>query len=158
VAGAEGIEAAVMWAGLRRRWNVSQAKVVFSTAAVTMAVLLSFGIAAGKIADARTADEGYREVGGWLETQGYPRDVPVMVGNPPGLWYHTQQSSVVVPNGNVEILLATSTRYNIEYIVLDRNVPQGLRDLYEGRTESPYLSEVAQLDDGHIRILRREQP
>jgi hypothetical protein len=157
-AGADGIDAAVVWAGRRRRWNTRQAKVVFSTAAVSMAVLLSVGIATGKIAEARTADEGYREVGRWLERQGYPLDTPVMIGNPPGLWYHTHQSSVVIPNGDVEILLAASDRYNIEYIVLDRNVPQGLRDLYEGRTESPYLSITAQLDDGHIMILRREQP
>ena len=153
VAGGEGIDAAVVWAGRRRRWNTRQAKGVFSTAAVAMAILLSAGIAAGKIAAARTADEGYREVGRWLETQGYPLEAPVMIGNPPGLWYHTQQSSIVVPNGDIETLLVVCDRYGAEYVILDRNAPVGLRELYRGHTSSPRLALEAELDD-EVRIFR----
>ena len=153
VAGAEGIDAAVVWAGRRRRWNIGQAKAVFAGAAVIMAVLLSAGIAAGKIAAARTADEGYREVGRWLDTRGYARDELVMVGNPPGLWYHTQQSSVVVPNGDVEIRLAVCDRYGAEYVILDGNAPVGLRELYRGQASSPRLVLEAELD-GEVRVFR----
>jgi hypothetical protein len=154
-AGAEGLEAALQWAARKRRWNLPQARTVFLPAAVLIAILLSLWTAYGKVAQSHTADEGYREAGEWLEEHLVPRTTPVMVGNPPGLWYHTRWPAYVVPNGDVATLLQVCDRYEIEYVILDQNRPTPLSGLYDGEVLPPSLVLVAELDGGRVKVFHR---
>lgn len=140
-AGAEGLEAAVTWAGRRRRWNLGQAQTVFATAAVVAAVALSAYAAVGKLPTWRDADEVYLEVGRWLARQG-AEETTVMVANPPGFWYYTRRPAVVVPNGDVRDLLEAAERYHVEYLLLDRNCPVSLAALYAGEESHTRLVVV----------------
>jgi hypothetical protein len=94
------------------------------------AVALSGYVAAGKLSAWRDADAAYREAGAWLDAHNAPNDTVIMVGNPPGFWYHTHRPAVVVPNGDVETLLAAADRYGARYVLLDRNRPAHLAGLY----------------------------
>ena len=146
-AAAEGLEAAVSWAARHRSWNRQQAQVVFATATVAAAVALSSYAAAGKLLAWRNSDEVYLEVGNWLAEQG-ARKATVMVANPPAFWYHTGHPAVVVPNGDVEALLAVVDRYDVRYVLLDRNRPTLLARLYTGDEPHPHLQPAAVWGEG----------
>jgi hypothetical protein len=152
-AGVEGLDAAVGWASRRRRWDRRQAVLVFRTAAVVAAVALSLYAAAGKVPTWWGADEVYLEVHRWLEAHDVPASTVVMVGNPPGFWYHTHRAAVVVPNGDADTLLEVCARYHVGYVVLDENRPHALAGVYEG-AETAGLEPVAILDDGQVRLYR----
>jgi hypothetical protein len=132
-AGMEGLEATVDWAARRRRWNRHQAQVVFSTAAVVAAVALSAYVAVEKLPGLWNADAVYLEVDAWLDEHNIADSTTVMVGNPPAFWYHTHRPAVVVPNGDVETLLVVADRYEVAYVVLDRNRPALLWDVSHPR-------------------------
>lgn len=145
-AGAEGLEVAVDWAGRRRRWNLRQARAFFAAAAVALAVGLSTYVTAAKLPAWRDADAVYLETGSWLAQRGEPQAV-VMVANPPAFWYHTGHCAVVVPNGDVDVLLAAADRYGARYVLLDRNRPRPLAPLYDGQAPNPRLRSVARWGD-----------
>ena len=153
-AGADGLDAAVRWAGWRRRWNVQQALVVFTGAAVALAVVLSLYVAWGKFAAWRGADEVYREIGQWLDARGVPDGTIVMVGNPPSFWYHTHRPAIAVPNGNPATLLKACDRYGVAYVVLDANRPQGLAEVYSAQRTAG-LELVTTFDDGRVQLYER---
>ena len=138
----EGLDAAVGWVARRRRWNRRQAQAVFATAAVVGAVALSGYAAMAKVPAWRDADAAYRDAGAWLDAHNVPNGTVIVVGNPPGFWYHTHRPSVVVPNGGVETLLAAAGRYGARYVLLDRNRPAPLAGLYSGEASHPRLQPV----------------
>jgi 4-amino-4-deoxy-L-arabinose transferase-like glycosyltransferase len=154
-AGAEGLGAAVGWAGRRRGWNLRQAQVVFAAAAVAAALSLSGYVAFGKLSAWRNADEAYVSVGRWLAEYGQG-GATVMVANPPAYWYHTGQPAVVVPNGDVETLLAAAGRYDARHVVLDRNRPVGLSEVYGGDEPHPRLRPLVQWGEGVDRVVLYE--
>jgi len=154
-AGAEGLEVAVGWVARRRRWKLGQALVVFSTAAVLAAVALSGYVAAQKLPSWRDADAAYLEIDAWLEHQGVEA-VIVMVSNPPAFWYHTGRSAVVVPNAGVETLIEVADRYGVGYVVMDRNRPEALSELYRG-VETAGLTLMTAFDGGKVQLYRRAQ-
>jgi hypothetical protein len=151
-AGAEGVEGAVGWVGRRRRWNLRQAQTVFGVAAVVLAMLLSVYVAAQRLPSWWRADAVYQQVGRWLERERGAGE-SVMVANPPAFWYHTGCPAVVVPNGDVEVLLAVADRYAVRYVLLDRNRPAALAGLYAQEQLHPRLQPVAVWQDGQERAV-----
>ena len=150
-AGADGLEAAVEWAGRRRRWKRQQAQVVFAAAAIAMAVVLSGYVSAGKLAGWRNADEAYLAVDRWLDARGVPNSTKVMVGNAPGFWYYSHRPAVAVPNGDASMLMDAGAAYDAGYVVLDANRPQALADLTaSGGTAG--LQLVTTFDQGRVQL------
>lgn len=150
-ASAEGLAAAVGWMSRRRRWRSAQAQKVFASAAVVAAAALSSYALAQKLPAWREVDATFQEVGAWLDWHGGPGDTAVMIGNPPGLWYHTRRPAVVVPSGGAQAVLAVAARYNVHYLILDSNRPVPLASVYEGITVHPQLSLVGSLRGG-VRV------
>ncbi len=146
-AGVEGLETAVGWAARRRRWRLRQARAVFTTAAIVAAVVLSGYVTAQKFVAWQDTDTLYEEVGQWLAQKGLLEGA-VMVANPPAFWYHTQYPAVVVPNDDVETLLTLADRYDVRYVLLDRNHPAALADLYTGEKPHPRLQPAAIWEEG----------
>ena len=148
----EGLEAVVKWVGKRRRWNVQQATAVFTVAVVTGAIGLSIYVADGILPKWQGIDRAYERLGQWMEQAGVGDDAVVMVNNPPAFWYYTRKPAVVVPApiGDVETLLAAADRYDVTYVLLDRNwplPPEGLsyprlRQIDWGEGPSRVLYEV----------------
>ena len=152
-AGAEGVGETVRWAARRRRWDLPQARAVFTAAVVLAAVALSVHPLAQKLPVWRDADAVYLEISAWLARQG-AEEARVMVGNPPAFWYHTGHPAVVVPNGDVDTLLAVADRYGVGYVVLDPNRPEGLAELHAG-VGTAGLALVATFDGGQVRLYQR---
>jgi hypothetical protein len=154
---AEGFERAVRWAGQRRRWNVPQARRVFSASAVVLALLLSVYVAAGRLEKWRTSGVSYQEIDQWLTRQpeaGAAEPI-VMVVNPPAFWYHTHRPCLAVPNGPVEELLAAADRYSADYLVLEPDRPAALSAIYEGSFSPQRLSLVHRVGETKVYRIRR---
>jgi hypothetical protein len=150
----EGLDVVVGWAGRRRRyWNLQQAQKVFTVGMVIAAVALSLYAASKTLPAWWGADAAYMEIGVWLDMQSVPSDAIVMVNNPPGFYYHTGMPCVAVPNGGVEMLSAVAERYQVTYIVLDRNRSEGLADLYAGAVVAG-LELLASFDNGEVQLYR----
>jgi len=141
-AGAEGLDAAVRWAGRHRRWRLRQAQAVFCAAAVVAAVALSLDAAAAKLPAWQKTDAVYRQAGRWL-AQEEAQGAVVMVSNPPAFWFHTGHPAVVVPNEGLETVLVVTDRYGAGYLLLDANRPQPLAGLFAGTVSHPRLRRVA---------------
>ena len=152
-AGVEGVEAAVGWAARRRRWNLQQARLVFGMAPAVLAVFLSIYAAVQTLPAWHHANVVYGDVGRWLAQEGTAGGTVVMVANPPAFWYHTGYRAVVVPNGDVEIVLALADRYGVQYVLLDRNRPAPLAELYPNGTLNPRLRRVAVWGEGEARVV-----
>ena len=73
-----------------------------------------------------------------------------MVNNPPGYFATTERPSIVIPNGDIEILLMVADRYQADYLVLEFHHPKGLDQLYKEPTDHPGLSYLWSVGEMHI--------
>jgi hypothetical protein len=155
-AAALGVDDAVMWVARRRRsWRPAQARLVFGSATVLIAVLLTGYIVASRVIGLpysgefvwNRADSAYSEIGAKLDMINVPPSAPVMVMNPPGFYMHTGHGGIPLPNGDEETLLRAADAYGVEYLVVDVNVAQPLRSLYENGPQSARLVQIAKFGD-----------
>jgi hypothetical protein len=148
-----GLDAATRWATKRRSgWRYQQARSVFSAAAVAGAMIFSSYIAWRKIPAWRGADTLYKEVDRWLTNQDAP-GARVMVNNPPAFWYHTERESVVVPNEDVHGLVQVAERYDVDYVLIEKDHPAPLSRLWAGTGSNPDLDLVASWGEGEGAML-----
>ena len=145
-----GLDFSVKWvAAHRQAWDARLAMQVFGIGMVGLAVLISgFLYFQGVIAGTRWrgGDAAYSHLAEWLEAESQAGQV-IMVGDPPGYWYHGGGPSIVVPNEPVETVLVVADRYGARYLVLDRNRPSPLAPLYGGMETHPRLHLVKKLAD-----------
>lgn len=155
-----GLEAAIRWVARRRRgWNVQQAMRVFTAGFIVLAAALSLALAVRTMQSEHWMSGGgavYRQIGAWLEAHGL-EGATVMVNNPPGFALRTGHPAIVVPNGDVETLLAVADRYGATVLVLDANRPGPLAGLYAGVETHPRLVRQVELDGAQVyRIVSGE--
>jgi len=114
-------------------WQPARAKRLFTGLFIGVALVMSLalGLTRGSADNPATL---YPEVGALL-----PDEAVVMVGNPPGFYYHTGQSAYSIPNEPLETVLAAAVRYHITHLILDENRPLPLAELYQGSTTHPAL-------------------
>jgi hypothetical protein len=142
--GVLGIDDAVDWAAARRRsWRPAQAKLIFTAALVVIAALLTLSVLGARLPAWNEAGKRYATLDEML-----PADARVMVNDPAAFYYHTGRPGVVVPNGRAEAVRALAERYGVTHVILDINRTPPLTDLYLGREQADFLSEVALLNGG----------
>jgi hypothetical protein len=134
--GPVGLDASIGWMARRRRWRSTEAQLVFSSALVVLAVLLSVTIFLQRVPGLNSNADFYRTLAADL-----PDDAVVMVNDPAALYYHTGLSGVVVPNADPEVVPEIAARYGVTYLVLDRNRTRPFTALYLGREERPFLRQ-----------------
>ncbi len=140
-----GIDAFVEFmARWRRRWHPPTARAFFSLGFTGLAILVSlflysqgvlFSISPEPILPLwNERNKIYVQVAQSLEG-----DAPVMVVDPPAYYYFTHRPALVIPNEEVEVILEVAHRYGAEYLILERDHPSTLSDLYRGETSHPSL-------------------
>lgn len=151
-----GLERAVAWASRWRRWDSASALRVFSAASVALAAALTVGVTLQKLSGWEASARTYSRV---AEVLGRLSAVPdaVAVNNPPGFFLASGLPAVVIPNGSPAVLRQVLNRYQADWVVLDRNRPAGLADLYRdpGSVRWLTLEAVVEAEDGSpVWILR----
>ncbi len=139
--GVAGLDEGIAWMARRRGWRKRQARTVFSSALVVLAVALSLGILVSRRPDWNAAGAHYDRIAADL-----PPDAVVMINDPPGLYYHTGLGGVVVPNADPDVVPEIAARYGVTHLVLDVNRTQPFTGLFRGEEGRPFLREI-RLDD-----------
>jgi hypothetical protein len=141
-----GLDAVVDWMARRRRtWHAATAKKVFGAAFVVYAIALSFFIYRERVIGPdwndpiwNQSDRIYKTIGQWLREQG-EGDSIVMINNPPGFYYRTGFSAIVVPYGDIKDLLNAAQQFGARWLILDTNRPEQLAALYIQTDTEPQL-------------------
>jgi 4-amino-4-deoxy-L-arabinose transferase-like glycosyltransferase len=129
---ASGLDTAIEWMTARRRgWRAGTARQVFGAALVGMAIVMSGLTYYPRVLRNNAwngADAAYPAIAAWVA--GQDASAVVMIGNPPAWRYHGGGLSIVVPNEDMTTTRRAAAEYGARYLVLDRNRPAPLAEVY----------------------------
>ncbi|MGQ9909825.1 MAG: hypothetical protein ACUVS2_13425 [Candidatus Flexifilum sp.] len=114
--GVDGLDAAVNWFGRKRRWRIRQAQMIFGTALLGCAVVLTLNIAA-RSATTSSADAAPPLYRALLDT--LPPDSRVLVNDPAQLYYFTGLGGAVLPNETPDIIPIIAERYAVTHVLIE---------------------------------------
>jgi hypothetical protein len=149
----QGFEQALTWFSRRRGWSKKQAGRVFSVGLVGLAFLFSVVVINQQVVGVGL--EGVDWNRSWraheaLRDVDVPMDAVFMVNNPPGFYAVTGRSAIVIPDGDLAMVLAAARQYGATYLVLDQNAPSGLRDLYANPRDAGELIYWKTIEQQHL--------
>lgn len=139
-----GLREAIDYAAHRRGWQSARANMVFGVAAIVLAAMLTWGLFAQRFVGGEwKASAGvYEQVDEWFHEKEIDGTI-VAVNNPPGFYRQTGLSGVVIPSGDETALELIVRKYQVEWVLLDRNHPKELRMLYHDPNRLKWLMPVA---------------
>lgn len=145
-----GLDRAIEWAGGRRDWVMARAGPVFSLGAVGVAAAATLFLLINRLVIPAA------EARGWgAEQRDYARTLRLIppeaqgraaVNNPPGFWLASRMPAVVIPNGGEAELLHVVQDFDVTWIVLEANHPQGLDDIYADPSRLNWAEIVGSID------------
>jgi hypothetical protein len=154
-----GLARFVTWGANTRGWHVKRATRVFGVGLLVLACLLSIFVLGERVIGWGQANPPWGssyEYYGRLETElqrlGASPDDLVLVNNPPGYYLASQRQAIVIPDGDIQALLAAATRYQASYVLLEPDHPRGLSELYKFPHDAPRLKLL--WSDGQTHILQ----
>jgi hypothetical protein len=99
----------------------------------------------------QTEEKLYVEVEQFLVENGAQSDEIAIVRNPPGYYIVSGRSTIVMPPGGPETILALAERYGASYFVLEPGgVLEEYREIYEHYESNPGLEYLGEVDDARI--------
>jgi hypothetical protein len=159
-----GLERFIAWGTRVRGWKKQQARNVFSGAVIILVIFLSLFIVGERVigwgSDVRPWDasrQTYIQLEQKLQGLGAaPNDI-VMVNNPPGYYLASGRQAIVIPDGGPKTLLAAAKRYRARYVVLEKNHPLGLEQVYNKPRSISALRLLWSDDMTHIFLVEDSQ-
>lgn len=151
-----GLEVFLNWGVRRRGWKAQQARTVFRIGLVALSGLMTIFLAFDRAilpalqGSQPSSQVVYTEVRHALDAEVGEQQAPVMVNNPPGYFLATGKPSIVIPNGDIDTLLAAGRRYGARYIILEFNHPSPLDDLYNHPGDREGLKYLRTVNGTHI--------
>jgi hypothetical protein len=154
-----GLDVLLTWIVRKNRRFIPAGKLF---PAILVIIMVLFSILLVKL---RVLDSGWNEGEPlYLKTeqillkQGGRPDAVVMVRNPPAYFVMTGRQAIVVPFGDVQVLLAASRKYNASYVILEQTSPNSpLYDLSEHPEKYPEFSFLGVLGDNTILFIKPNQ-
>jgi len=152
-----GLEIFLSWGERKRGWNKGQARKAFGVGIVLLAFLLTAAVTqrqlfAGDFPQ-RAWDQVeifYQNIEADLRAEGIGSQDIVMVNNPPGYYVATDRSAIYTPFGDEQNVIAAARRYEAAYLLLEKNHPEGLNNLYNHPGDRPGLTYLFTSHDVHI--------
>jgi hypothetical protein len=143
-----GIQIGILWLGAKRNWDRREAWRVLGTSTVVLAALLTIGLFANRFYAEGDPWNGsaqtYQTV---AETIPSGIDIVVAVNNPPGFFAHSHRKAVVIPFGSVETLGKVVDSFDVGWVVLEANHPDGLNALYAEPNSVEWLTLAQTIQD-----------
>ena len=140
-----GLRRTVRWAAELRGWVVERAQTLYGWTAPALAGALTFGLLWSRVIGGTPSEPAwggsaaaYVALAAELDSLD-PSRPAVAVNNPPGFFLASRSPSVMIPNGPPEALRAATARFNIMWVILDANRPEGLAGLYETPSSEAWL-------------------
>nr|MBN1229002.1 glycosyltransferase family 39 protein [Anaerolineae bacterium] len=157
-----GLSALLEWAAQRfERWHYDRAWTGFGIITVAFAVVISawlvmdrvVGLADLQVVAYNQQTAVYDQIEQSLVGQGTDVDTLVISNSPPGFYTRTGYGGIPLVNGDEQALLAAADAYGAEYLVIDHNVPAGLKSTYQSGPESPRLQLIGAYENPWPRTL-----
>jgi hypothetical protein len=154
---AAGLQVFIAWGERKRGWEQKRAEVMFGALLVTVAV----GLTVFSLLNRVIGNQWNQSV--WNESDHYHHLIAqelneleaestdlVMLNNPPGYYATTGRSAVVIPNGGITETLLAAERYDVLFLVLDKNHPPQLNDVYQQPEEYQQLTYLGTTAEIHF--------
>ena len=154
---AAGLHELISWGAKKRDWKLQQAWRVLGTGLVVLLVGISVFIVQSRVigvdftspvwdADYRAAQQMEQT----LQDLGAETEDIVMVNNPPGYSLVSNRFVLVIPNGDVNTLLEAAQEYHAKYIILEKDHPKPLDELYDSPRSQGKLHYLQSQDGIHF--------
>ncbi len=143
-----GIWLGILWLGAKRNWDRREAWRVLGASAVVLAALLTIGLFVSRFfAEGDTWNASAQTYLAVAATIPDGADSVVAVNNPPGFFAHSHKQAVVIPSGTEQMLRKVVDSFDVGWVVLEANHPQGLDSLYAEPTSVAWLTLVETIRD-----------
>ena len=157
-----GLVIFIRWGERSRKWNSGRALKVFGYGSVGLAIIITLLVTWQRFGRKVLVDPGwgktertYQLVEEHLVDLGISPETIVMVNNPPGYNAMTARKAIVIPNGDLETSIQAGSMYDADYLILDENYPQGLKDLYTNPGDQPGLIYLDSIEQMHIYMFEQ---
>ena len=157
-----GLDAGIRWGERARGWTISHASRLFYASTWLIALAITLFVYSQRVigADMRAAQwtesqRAYEMLSSWFDEHVNIKDLTA-INNPPGFYAASGRSAVVIPDGDLVTLEAVIRRYQVDWLVLDRNNPE-LAALMDNPSAASWLVLVDELEGGageHMMIFQ----
>jgi hypothetical protein len=154
----EGLDAAIRWAARCRSWNRRQALFVLGSGLIGVSVMMTGVLFSNRVIGPNPEEPVWNKIGRHYQAVNQSQSFDnaksgtvVMVSNPPGYYAATGRTAVVIPDGNIEIMLDAARQFDVGFVILEKDHVKGLVDLYrhpEG--EHPGLIYLESVGETHL--------
>lgn len=158
-----GFGMVINWGVARRDWTAEKAEKVFGSALVLLIAISSVFIYHNRVIGEELNDPQWQHsfqsalaISQRLDELGAKPEDLIMINNPPGFYAASGRSSIVIPNGGLDEMLAAGKAYQAKYLVLESNHPQGLSELYAEPEKETKVLFLEQVNDALIFQLSQE--
>ena len=153
---AVGLSSLVEWGVKHRNWIYKQAWGMLGIGLVIISILTTSYIVEKRVIGEDVTSpvwnqpmKEYKKIGNTLAKLGAKKNDLVMVNNPPGYYVATHSPSIVVPEGGKNALFEAAERYGAKYLILDRNTPESLSEIYQSPEGHQGLMYLKTKEDIH---------
>jgi hypothetical protein len=138
-----GLDAVVDWVASRlTHWKPELARRNFTILIVAFAAVFTLALAVPRLS-------GSEEDPMYALLRDLPTEAVVMSNNPPGVWVATGHPGVPLPNGDGDTVIAIADKYDVRYVVMDKNIAPGLISLYQSG-DAEWLKLIRQ--EGDVKL------
>ncbi len=152
-----GLDQILRWGVEKRKWELMRARVMFGSAAVGLAMILSVYVITARVLDTPLNSEPwgnseaiYHQLDDALEAAGIEQSEIGMINNPPGFFVATGRPAIVIPDGDVTNSDAAAERYQASYLILEVNHPAGWEQIYQRPHDLPGWQYLTTVQGAHI--------
>jgi len=148
IAASAGLEDLVDRLSRWRKWEAGGAKTILGAGFAVLALSASAAIFINRVVGPDPAAPYWSKLNGEYERgilrlgTGLPKSTRFMVNNTTCFHFLTGFQTVPVIAGDPAMLLEAADRYDVQYVILDSNIPEGLKPLYRDESAHPRLKKI----------------
>lgn len=132
-----GFEESIRFFSQKRGWDASQSFRVLGSGLILITVFATGFIYYLRVIGPNPAEplweqdrRVYQRMDATLSQWHIGMDTPVMINEPPGFFAATGRKAIVIPYGDTDTLIQVACRYGARDILVDRDLPKGLMELF----------------------------
>ncbi len=143
----------------KRNWGNDQTRVVFGSALVMIAMILTVFVVYLRLFDLgwSEGEENYSSVEQFLVEHDIEENDVVIVRNAPGYYLQTNRSAISIPYGGEQVILDVSQQFNAYYLVMEPEAAlESMQALFENPQSNSQFIYLGEVDDTRIYKIEPE--
>jgi hypothetical protein len=158
---AKGLEYLLMLGVKWRHWNMTYAKTILGGGSIALALVVTIFLFQLRVIGENwrlpiwgVSWVQYQRIENELELLKVRSDEIIFINDPPSFYAVAQRPAFVIPDGDEKMILEAAKRYQGTILVLEKNHPVGLNNLYDNPYLTPDLDYLGNLDEVKIFSIR----